>query len=90
MCAPKRRGVEEEMPDKVYEIPADWAKRAFIDRAKYRAMYDRSLADPNGFWAEQAKRIHWFKAFTEVKEHLVRSASRFDQVVRGRHHQRGL
>ena len=67
MCAPKRRGVEEEMPDKVYEIPADWAKRAFIDRAKYRAMYDRSLADPNGFWAEQAKRIHWFKAFTEVK-----------------------
>ena len=39
------------MPDKVYEIPADWAKRAFIDSAKYRAMYDRSLADPNGFWA---------------------------------------
>ena len=30
------------MPDKVYEIPADWAKRAFIDSAKYRAMYDRS------------------------------------------------
>jgi acetyl-CoA synthetase len=59
--------VEEEMPDKVYEIPADWAKRAFIDSAKYRAMYDRSLADPNGFWAGEAKRIHWFKPFTKVK-----------------------
>jgi acetyl-CoA synthetase len=59
--------VEEEMADKVYEIPADWAKRAFIDSKKYRAMYDRSLADPNGFWGEQAKRIHWFKAFTKVK-----------------------
>jgi acetyl-CoA synthetase len=59
--------VEEEMPDKVYEIPADWAKRAFIDSAKYRAMYDRSLADPNGFWAGEAKRIHWFRPFTKVK-----------------------
>jgi acetyl-CoA synthetase len=67
MFAPKGRGVEEEMSDKVYEVPADWAKRAFIDGAKYRAMYDRSLADPNGFWAEAAKRIHWFKHFTKVK-----------------------
>src|ERR1700723_2828766 len=65
--ARKRRGVEEEMSDKVYEILADWAKRAFIDSAKYRAMYDRSLSDPNGFWAEQAKRIHWYRHFTKVK-----------------------
>ena len=59
--------VEEEMADKVYEVPAAWTKRAFIDAAKYRAMYDRSLADPNGFWAEEAKRIHWFRHFTKVK-----------------------
>ncbi len=56
------------MPDKVYEVPADWAKRAFINEAKYKAMYQRSLADPNGFWAEQAKRIHWYKPFTKVKD----------------------
>ena len=55
------------MADKVYPVPADWAKRAFIDGAKYRAMYDRSLADPNGFWAGEAKRIDWFKPFTKVK-----------------------
>ena len=61
------RRVEKEMADKVYEVPAEWTKRAFIDGAKYRAMYDRSLSDPNGFWAEQAKRIHWFKHFTKVK-----------------------
>jgi acetyl-CoA synthetase len=61
------RGVEEEMPDKTYEVSADWAKRAFIDSAKYRAMYDRSLADPESFWAEQAKRIHWYRHFTKVK-----------------------
>jgi acetyl-CoA synthetase len=67
MCALGSRGVEEEMADKVYEVPAEWTKRAFIDSAKYRAMYDRSLSDPNGFWAEQAKRIHWFRHFTKVK-----------------------
>ena len=55
------------MPDKVYEVPAEWSKRAFIDNAKYRSMYDRSIADPNGFWAEQGKRIHWYRPFTKVK-----------------------
>jgi acetyl-CoA synthetase len=59
--------VEVEMADKLYPVPADWAKRAFIDGAKYRAMYDRSLADPDGFWAGEAQRIHWFKPFTKVK-----------------------
>jgi len=28
----------------------------------YQALYARSLADPDGFWADQAKRIHWVKA----------------------------
>jgi acetyl-CoA synthetase len=30
-------------------------------------MYARSLRDPNGFWAEQAKRVDWYKAPTKVK-----------------------
>jgi len=59
--------LEEEMSDKVYEIPAEWTKRAFINDADYKKMYERSLADPNGFWGEQGKRIHWFKPFTKVK-----------------------
>jgi acetyl-CoA synthetase len=55
------------MSDKIYEVPAEWSKRAFADGAKYRAMYDRSVADPNGFWAEHGKRIHWYRPFTKVK-----------------------
>ena len=55
------------MSDKVYDIPPEWKTRAFIDEAKYRAMYERSIADPNGFWAEHATRIHWMKPFTKVK-----------------------
>jgi acetyl-CoA synthetase len=55
------------MSEKIYEVPAEWNARAFIDDAKYRDMYERSLKDPNGFWAEQAKRIHWTKPFSKVK-----------------------
>jgi acetyl-CoA synthetase len=55
------------MSDKIYDVPADWQKRAFIDDAKYQDMYRRSLADPDAFWGEEAKRIHWTRAFTKVK-----------------------
>jgi acetyl-CoA synthetase len=55
------------MGEQIYDVPPDWSKRAFIDEAKYEAMYERSVKDPNGFWGEQAKRIDWFKPFTKVK-----------------------
>ncbi|HZP71345.1 MAG TPA: acetate--CoA ligase [Pseudolabrys sp.] len=55
------------MSEKIYEVPAEWRKRAFADDAKYKEMYDRSIKDPNGFWGEQAKRIDWIKPFTKVK-----------------------
>ena len=55
------------MSDKVYDVPAEWAKRAWVDAAKYKEMYDRSLTDPQGFWAEQGKRIHWFTPYSKVK-----------------------
>jgi acetyl-CoA synthetase len=53
--------------DKIYDVPPDWRKRAFADDAKYKEMYARSIKDPNGFWAEQAKRIDWIKPFSKVK-----------------------
>ena len=55
------------MSDKIYDVPAAWAKRAFVNADDYKTMYQRSLADPDGFWAEQAKRITWMKAFSKVK-----------------------
>jgi acetyl-CoA synthetase len=55
------------MSEKIYDVPAEWKKRAYIDDAKYQEMYAASLNDPNAFWAEQAKRIHWMKPFTKVK-----------------------
>jgi acetyl-CoA synthetase len=55
------------MSDKVYEAPEEWRKRAFIDDAKYKEMYARSIQDPDGFWREEAQRIEWIAPFTKVK-----------------------
>src|SRR5271168_4335264 len=55
------------MSEKIYEVPAEWSKRALINDADYKKMYVQSLADPNGFWGEQAKRLYWMKHFTKVK-----------------------
>jgi len=53
--------------EKIYDVPADWRKRAYADDAKYHELYARSIKDPNGFWAEQAKRIDWIKPFSKIK-----------------------
>ena len=55
------------MSEKIYDVPAEWKKRAFADDAKYQEMYARSIKDPNGFWAEEAMRIDWIKPFSKVK-----------------------
>jgi len=55
------------MSEQVYEVPAEWSKRAYVDSAKYAAMYERSINDPAGFWAVEGKRIDWFAPFTKVK-----------------------
>ncbi|WP_221791910.1 acetate--CoA ligase [Aquisediminimonas sediminicola] len=45
----------------LYPVPAEWAKRAKINAAKYDQLYGRSIADPGSFWLEQAKRLTWIK-----------------------------
>src|SRR5882762_2301424 len=60
-------GWRVKMSEKIYDVPADWAKRAWVDQSRYQQMYARSVSDPNGFWAEQAKRIGWMKPFTKVE-----------------------
>jgi acetyl-CoA synthetase len=53
---------------KLYAVSEDWAERAWIDAEKYRDMYRRSVEDPDGFWAEQAKRLDWIRPYTKVKK----------------------
>ncbi|PVE20276.1 acetate--CoA ligase, partial [Microvirga sp. KLBC 81] len=50
-----------------YDVPSEWSHRAYLDDAGYRAKYEASVKDPDKFWAEEAKRIHWFRQPTRIK-----------------------
>ncbi|WP_295904865.1 acetate--CoA ligase [uncultured Bdellovibrio sp.] len=56
------------MSKELYPVPSEVAKNALINEAKYKEMYERSIKDPEGFWAEQAERLEWFKKWDKVKE----------------------
>ena len=55
------------MSEKVYAVPAAWKKKAWVDEAGYKKMYDESVKTPAKFWGKQAKRLDWFKAPTKIK-----------------------
>ena len=46
---------------------AEAIERTYVTAAQYEEMYARSVADPDGFWGEQAQRIDWIEPFTKVK-----------------------
>ena len=52
---------------KIYEVPEEWAKKAFADNDKYLEMYAQSVDDPETFWGEQGKRLTWMTPYTKVK-----------------------
>lgn len=44
--------------------PKEIVKQANVK--DYDAVYKRSVVDPEGFWAEEAKKLHWFKKWNKV------------------------
>jgi acetyl-CoA synthetase len=52
---------------KIYPVPAEFAAQANITAAQYDEMYQQSVADPEGFWSEQAEKyLSWFKPWNSV------------------------
>ncbi len=52
-----------------HPVNPDFAAQANINAEKYKEMYDRSINDPDGFWAEQAEKyITWSKPWTKVSD----------------------
>ena len=45
----------------LFPVPAEWAKKARVNAAKYQQLYGRSIADSGSFWLEQARRLDWIK-----------------------------
>ena len=58
--------------DRLFPPPADFAARMgtvhIPDMDAYRAMHERSIRDPESFWAEVARDFHWYKPWTKVLE----------------------
>lgn len=53
--------------EKLYDIPSEFAAQANITEADYQTMYQRSIEDPEGFWAEQAEKfVSWYKPWDKV------------------------
>ncbi|HEX3500052.1 MAG TPA: acetate--CoA ligase, partial [Stellaceae bacterium] len=48
-------------------VPESLARSAWLDAAGYDRLYAESLRDPEEFWGEQGKRLHWSKQYTRVK-----------------------
>ncbi len=51
----------------IFPVPADFAQSTLMNDARYQELYAQSLADPDGFWGEQGKRIDWIKPYAKVK-----------------------
>ncbi|CAN1608582.1 K01895 ACSS1_2, acs; acetyl-CoA synthetase [Candidatus Pelagibacterales bacterium] len=56
------------MSDKLFKVPVDWAKNSYVNQSSYEAKYKESINNNEKFWADEGKRIHWFKPYTKIKE----------------------
>ncbi|MEO1191430.1 MAG: acetate--CoA ligase [Pseudomonadota bacterium] len=52
----------------LFPVPDSLADQAWITEGDYTRLYEQSIKDPEAFWGEQGKRIHWFKPYTQVKD----------------------
>ncbi len=51
----------------IFPVPSSVAERAWIDEAGYFRLYQESLDNPERFWGDQGKRLHWIRPYTKVK-----------------------
>jgi acetyl-CoA synthetase len=55
--------------DRVFEPPKDFSAKAHIKSFQdYETLYQQALDDPEGFWADMAKQLDWFKPWEKVLE----------------------
>jgi acetyl-CoA synthetase len=54
---------------RTFPPPAEFSTRAWVkSRDEYEALYQRAQDDPETFWAECARNLHWFKPFNKTLE----------------------
>jgi acetyl-CoA synthetase len=59
--------MSDKAGERIVPVPKEFAALARISSLEqYRALYDRSVKDPDGYWTEQAARLQWIKKFDQV------------------------
>jgi len=58
-------GSVEALEERTYPPPEEFVRQANVNDP---AVYERANEDPEGFWAERARELHWFKDFDKVLE----------------------
>ncbi|MBI5526094.1 MAG: acetate--CoA ligase [Deltaproteobacteria bacterium] len=54
---------------RTFPPPREFAEKAHVKSLEqYKAMYKRSIEDPDGFWGEMASNLHWFKKWDRMVE----------------------
>jgi acetyl-CoA synthetase len=54
---------------RIFEPPIALSREAHVrSLAEYEEIYKRSIEDPEGFWAEKAEQLEWFKKWEHVLE----------------------
>ncbi|MBV8075592.1 MAG: hypothetical protein JO284_04315, partial [Planctomycetaceae bacterium] len=52
---------------RLFPPPPEFARKARISSLEqYQELWERAKDDPEGFWGEQAKVLHWFKPWEKV------------------------
>ena len=52
---------------KVFKPSYRDAEKSYIpDIITYKTIYDKSVKDPESFWAEQAERLDWIKKWDKI------------------------
>ena len=52
----------------LYPVPSEWSQRARMNHAAYEAARTAARETPDAFWAEQARRLDWITAPTDIKD----------------------
>ncbi|MCA9292402.1 MAG: acetate--CoA ligase [Phycisphaerales bacterium] len=63
-------GIESQLSEtRVFAPNAAFAKQAHIgSMEQYTREWERSISDPEAFWGQVAKQLHWFKPWNKVLE----------------------
>lgn len=54
---------------KTYQVPADIAANALVNKERYQSLYQQSMSDPDSFWAEQAESfLTWDQPWQTIRD----------------------